>query len=218
MSLANAYYLLILTVSAIGLIRFKKLTIPFKILALSVSFTLLLGIPLEFFIRKYKTNAPVLQIECLTDYLFYSLTYYYVFKNTVIKKFIIISIVIITPFFILNAIFLQPFSKVFPTNLYYPTQVLFAAFSLLLFNEMLMYPVKINIVKQSVFWFNTAMLFYATTMFFNLGLSNYLGQHKLSHVFADFLGYFWYFMLAVFNIFIAISFLTYNKEIVTSDA
>jgi hypothetical protein len=46
---------------------------------------------------------------------------------------------------------------------------LYALFSLLLFKEMLQYPLRINILKQSVFWYNTAILFYATTMFFMMG-------------------------------------------------
>ncbi len=94
--------------------------------------------------------------------------------------------------------FLQPFTKVFPTYIYIPTQILFAIFSLLLFKEMLMYPIKINITKQSVFWFNTAILFYATTMFFNLSISNYLAENNLND---DFIFYFWYFITDVFHIY-----------------
>ena len=73
---------------------------------------------------------------------------------------------------------------------------------------MLLYPVKINIVKQSVFWYNTAMLFYATTMFFNLGMTNYYSQHK----FDAYIFYFWYFILCAFHIMIGIALLTDNKE------
>jgi hypothetical protein len=213
-----SYHLLLITVLGIGFIRYKKLTIPFKILTLSVIATLLLAILNQISINRYKHNYPILHLECITGYIFYSLSYYYLFKDKKLKKLILISIVIVTVFFFINAIFLQPFNKVFPSNLYLPTQALFALFSLLLFREMLQYPLKINIIKQSVFWYNTAILFYATTMFFMLGLTNYFGEHKFSINFVFFIGYFWYFILFVFHILIGVSFLTSNKEITTTDA
>jgi hypothetical protein len=96
-----------------------------------------------------------------------------------------------------------------------PKQVLFAIFSLLLFKEMLLYPLKINIINQSVFWFNTAMLFFATTMFFNLGLTNYLGRNIQ---YDDIIIYFWYLILYLFHILICIALLTENKKITPSNA
>jgi hypothetical protein len=223
MSIATiSYELLLLVISGFGLIRYKYQTTPFKILTLSMIATFLFSILSRIWVFKYKNNIPILQLECIANYIFYSLTYYYLFKNKTIKNLIIISIVVITLFFFINATLLQHFLKVFPTNLYFPTQILFAVFSLLLFKEMLMYPLKINITKQSVFWFNTAMLFYATTMFFNLGLSNYLGQRQISGKLSDFsiylISYFWYFMLGIFSILIGVSLLTYNKKITAADA
>jgi hypothetical protein len=219
MSIASiSYRLLLLTVSVIAVRRYKKQSIPFKILSCAAIATLSLSISSYLVISRYKNNIPVQHVACISDYIFYSLTNYYLFKNKAIKKFIIVSIVLIMVFFFINALFLQPFFKVFPTYLYYPTQILFATFSLLLFKEMLMYPLKINIIKQSVFWYNTAMLFYATTMFFNMGLSNYLSQHNLSAFFVSFFTYFWYFILDVFSILVGISLLTHNKEIAVTDA
>ena len=209
--MAIYYCLLLLIVLSIGFFRYKKLNRPFKILAWSVLIVLLCNILSRIFISKYKNNAPVLHIESITGYLFYSLTYYYIFKNKKIKTAIIISMVIILVFFIINALFLQPFHKIFPTNIYFPTQILLALFSLLLFKEMLMYPVKINIIKQSVFWYNTAMLFYATVMFFFLGLTNYLGEHNLNDYF---IYYFWYFIIGVFHILIGVALITDKKKFI----
>jgi hypothetical protein len=162
-------------------------------------------------IARYGTNVSISQIESLIDFIFFSVTFYFLFRNKVIKKAIIISIIIITIFFFINAIFFQAINKVFPTNIYFPTQILFAVFSLLLFKEMLMYPLKINIIQQSVFWYNTAILFYATTMFFNFGLSNYLVKRNLIDYF---IYYFWYFILHVFYILIGISLLTEKKKFI----
>ncbi len=206
--------LILLVVSGIALVRYQKLTFPFRILAWSVIIACLLSILANIFTLKYRNNAPILQIECIVEYVFYSLTYYYLFKNKLIKKTIAILIIMISVSFFINAVFVQPFNKVFPTNIYIPAQILLAVFSLLLFKEMLMYPVKINIIKQSVFWYNTAILFYSTTMFFNLGLSNYLAVHNLDD---NFIFNFWYFITDVFHILICIAILTENKKINVTD-
>jgi len=213
-----SYDLLLLTVLCVGIIRYKRLTIPFRVLTWSVLLIFLLAILSQIVAHRYKNNIPVMHLECITGYVFYSLTYYYLFKNKTIKKTVIISIVIITVFFVINAVFLQPFRKVFPSNITTPTQVLYAVFSLLLFKEMLLYPLKINIIRQSVFWYNSGVLFYSTSLFLIFGLGNYIGEHKLSPNFISFLAYFWYFILYVFHILIGVSLLTNNKEITTTDA
>ncbi len=158
--------------------------------------------------RVYKTNAPVLHLEALSEYLFYSLVFYKLFHNKAIKKIIFISIVVISVFFLVNAIFLQPFQHEFPTNIEMPTQILYGIFSLLLFREMLNYPLKLNIVKQGIFWFNTAMLFFALTMFFFLGISNYIAARKEDKIVTDL----WFVLLDIFHILIGVAIVTDKKE------
>jgi len=206
--------IILLIVSGICIIRYQRLSFPFKILAWAVIISFILTILGNLFAIKYKNNAPTSQIDCITEFIFFSVIYYYLFKNKLVKKAIVISIIVITVAFFINATFFQPFNKVFPTYIYAPSQILFAVFSLLLFKEMLMYPVKINIVKQSVFWYNTAILFYSTTMFFFLGLSNYLAEHNLND---NFIFNFWYIISDVFHILICIAILTENKDIIAVD-
>jgi len=210
-----SYIFLILIIGIIGIIRYKWLSLPFKILTWSSFMACLLGVLSKISNTRYRNNIPVLHLECITEFVFYSVIYYYLFKSKVIKKAIIISIIIFSTSFVINAIFFQPFFKLFPTNTDLPKQVLFAIFSLLLFKEMLLYPLKINIINQSVFWFNTAMLFYATTMFFNLGLTNYLGRYIQ---YDDIIIYFWYLIIYLFHILIGIALLIENKKITLSDA
>ncbi|MDB5123637.1 MAG: hypothetical protein JWP94_1766 [Mucilaginibacter sp.] len=213
--IALLYCLLLIVVSAIGLTWYGRLTVPFKILTFSVLAVLLINVLSAIYSSKYKNNAPILQAESIIEYLFYSATYYYLFKSKMIRMAIIGSMILVTIFFFINALFLQPFHKVFPTNIYLPTQVLYVIFSLLLFKQMLLYPVNINIVKQSVFWYNTAMLFYATTMFLTLGLTNYYSAHKIN----DYaIYYFWYFSSFIFHILIGVSLLAYNRKINTAHA
>jgi hypothetical protein len=209
---STIYCFLLLIVSLIGIFCYKRLTFPFRILAWSVLVVFVLNVISQYFIWKYRNNYIILHIESLTDYLFYAATYYYIFKNRLIKRALILSAIGISVFFFINALFFQPIRSVFPTYMYYPTQILFSVFSLLLFKEMLQYPLVINITKQSVFWFNAAILFYGTTMFFILGLTNYLAEHNLND---QTLFNFWYLVIYLFHIFIAVSLLIDNKNVTT---
>ncbi len=56
----------------------------------------------------------------------------------------------------------------------------------------------LNIVKQSAFWFNTALLIFSTTMFLNMGLVNYYAAHHWGY---DIIYYFWVGNFCLFNIF-----------------
>jgi len=201
------YLVLLLLVSVVGISRYRRLTIPGRVLAWSVVAVFVCNVLNKVWSVVYHTNAPILHAESITEFVFYSLAFYCLFKNRVTKMIVIFSIIVVSVFFCLNAIIWQPIGSVFPTNIYLPTLSLFTIFSLLLFRQMLLYPVKINIVKQSVFWFNTAMLFYATTMFFNLGMTNYYSQHKWD----NFIYYFWYFILCMFHVMIGIALMTDNQ-------
>jgi len=191
------------------MVRFKKLTIPFKILALSVIANLLMEILSEIFIARYRSNALVMHMESAFGYIFYSSIYFYLFKNRILKQIIIASIFCIVVFSILNALFFQQPSKVvFPTHMYLVTNILYVIFSLVLFKQMLQYPVDVNIIKQSTFWFNTAMIFFSTTMFLNMELTNYYAEHKWGY---DVIYYFWNGNFYLFNILIGISLLNDNR-------
>ncbi|HZY37309.1 MAG TPA: hypothetical protein VFE53_11705 [Mucilaginibacter sp.] len=203
------YLLLLLSVSIVGMVRYNTLTVYGKVLAWSVVMVFVCNISNKFFSALYHNNAPILHTESILEFIFYSAIYFCLFKNKVTKVAVVASIIAVTLFFCYNAIVLQPFGAVFPTNIYLATLSLFTIFSLLLFRQMLLYPLKINIVKQSVFWFNTAMLFYATTMFFNLGMTNYYSQHNWD----NFIYYFWYFILCVFHIMIGIALLNDSQQV-----
>lgn len=203
------YFVLLLVVSAVGMVRYHKLTRPIRILAWSVPAILFWNLVCRILAVKFHNNAPGMHFLSITEFVFYALIYYSLFKKRLIKKGVGVIIVVGVVFFIINLIFLQPINKVFPTNIYLPTEIIFTILSLMLFRQMLLYPTKINIVKQSVFWFNTAMLFYATTMFFNLGMTNYFSTQQWS----NYIYYFWYFIMYVFHILVCVSILADNKYI-----
>ena len=54
---------------------------------------------------------------------------------------------------------------------------------------MLSNALEINITKQGIFWYNSAMLFISTSLFFYLGLNNYYVKHHLNMDILQILGY-----------------------------
>jgi len=189
------YDVILLGVAMIGIIRFNQQTLPFRILAIAAICTLSLVILEDIFIARYQNNAPIYHIEAISGYTFYTLIYYHLFTDKLIKRFVIFSLIILIPFSIYNAIYLQSFIKIFPTFVNLPTLGLLAIMSLLLFNQMLTAPSHVPLLRQSVFWYNSAILFYSTTKFLNIGLSNtYTRDPSLDNI----VFYLWYFTDYIF--------------------
>ncbi len=209
------YEFLLLIVSSTGIVFYKRLTLPFKVLSISIICSFIIAILSNILVAKHQTNAPVLHVESVSEFVFYALTYYYLFTNQKIKNVVIIFIIAVILFSIFNALFLQPFNKIFPTNVSLLTLGILVAFSLLLFKEMLLYPLITPILKQGVFWYNTAIVFYSTTMFLNIGLSNIYSKNQS----IDYLVFYvWYLILYIFTILIAIALITDSKETYKTDA
>ena len=212
----NISLILSILVCLIGIVRFRKLTMPFKLLVLLQIIDLLLTtVTDKLVVTKYHTNALISHIQALNSYIFYSLIYYFLFKNIYVKRFLLFSIIPITVFAFINAISIEHYYNTFPIYVLIPTEILYVIYSLLLFRQMLLYPVQVNIVKQSVFWYNIAILFFSATMFMNLGLMNYYSHHSLH---AQFIVYFWYSAIILFNLLLGIAILTDRKVVATTDA
>jgi hypothetical protein len=203
-----------LVVALIGMARFKKLTMPFKILVFWQLVDFIIDSCNQLCIHIYKNNALLTHTQTIVEYVSYAVIYYYLIRSKQIKIFILGSIAVLFVFFIINGCFLQPFTKTFPTNVIMPAEIIYVIFAILLFKQMLQYPVQVNIVKQSVFWFNTAMLFFSTTMFLNLGLMNYYGTHNKS--FAVILR-FWYSIDIIFSVLLVLAILNDNKDEIGSN-
>jgi len=213
--LGNIVLFLSFVIAVIGMVRFKKLTMPFKILAIWLLLDFLLDASNSWFISTYQNNARLSHVLCILEFNFYAIVYYILFRSERIKKFILITIVLFFIFFLVNALYLQSFVKVFPTNVIMTGEILYVLFAVLLFKQMLQYPVQVNIVKQSVFWFNTAILFFSTTMFLNLALMNYIGEH---HIRSEIVLYFWYTIDIIFALLSGIAIITDKKEIIAENA
>ncbi len=174
------YFIFLFAVLILGMVSYRKLTIPFKLLVLLIAATVFIEVVAKVCAIRYHNNMPVSHFSSITEYIFFSLIFYFLFIRRSIKRLILASIATVTFFFFINALVLQPYYSTFPSNIILISEVLYAVFSLLLFKQMLYFPSQNAITQQSIFWFNISMLFFSTTMFLNLGLVNYFINHKLN--------------------------------------
>lgn len=177
----SIYYVLLLLIFVLGIARFKKLAIPYRILSFYVGTALLLEILSYICAKKYQNNMPVEHISSYAEFIFNALIFYQLLKSTRIKEIVKVSTAVITLFFIVNSLWLQSYLNTFPSNAIIVSEIVLVIFSLLVFKQMLQYPLQLNITSQSIFWYNTAILFYSTTVFLNFGLINYVVKHHLDN-------------------------------------
>jgi hypothetical protein len=196
-------------VCLIGIVRFRKLTMPFKLLVIWLIIDLLFDSCNKLCIAVYKNNALLSHVEGMAEYPAYTIIYYYLFVSRGIKKVILYSIPIIVILSIIDGCFFQGFTKSFPTYMIMTEEILYMVFAILLFKQMLQYPVQLNIMKQSIFWFNTGMVFFSSTMFLNLSLMNYYGKYHSGNY--SVILSFWYSIDIIFNILFIIAILNDNK-------
>jgi len=205
-----AFYLLILLLTSIfGIVRYKKLTIPFKLLVGIVAITFILEVLSRVFAVLYRNAMPVYHLASFAELNFFLLIYYFLFSQKMTKRIVICLIVLLNVFSLINSFFLQPYHNNFPSNVILPAEISYAIFSMLLFRQMLLNPVMVNIMEQSVFWYNTAMLFFSSTMFLSLGFSNYFLNHNLDNHIIDIFGYC---VNVIFYIILAFSIYLNTKE------
>ncbi len=188
---------------------------PFKLLVIWLIIDLALDSCNKLCIAVYKNNALLSHVESMLEYSAYAIIYYYLFVSPGIKKVVIYSIPVIVILSIIDGCLFQGFTKAFPTYMIMTEEILYVVFAILLFKQMLQYPVQVNIMKQSVFWFNTGMVFFSSTMFLNLSLMNYYSRFHKGN-FSVILS-FWYSIDVIFNILFIIAILNDNKARLAND-
>jgi hypothetical protein len=172
------YYTILITVTLFGAANYKKLTVPFRLLTILVGISLISEITLQVCAKLFHNNLPVFSIIGIYENVFYMAIFYRVFKNKTVKI-IIFSMAIIVPVcIVVNAFTFQPYMSMFPSNVVFVSNIIYTILTMLLYRELLLNSTQISIFKQGVFWFNTALLFFSVTLFFHLGIVNYLIKHK----------------------------------------
>jgi hypothetical protein len=173
------YYLTIVSVTIFGAVNYKKLTTPFKLLTILLALTIVSEIANRVCAKVYHNSLPVYNLVAINESIFYSLIYYNIFKGSVIKNILVLIAIIVPVFAVVNAFTLQPFMSVFPSNVLFITTLLYVIFAMLLYREMLFNTLETSLFKQSIFWYNTAVLFFSVTMFLSFCTLNYIIKHHL---------------------------------------
>jgi len=179
------------------MVSYKRLSIPFQLLSWYLVFNFLDNVANRIVISLYGNNLVILHIETLANLVFFSLIYNALFKNKYMKMSVLIFLILGILLYIINFLFIQPYNKVFPSTMLLFNELLFVAYSMVLFKQMLQYPLQINITQQSLFWYNTAILFFYSTMVVNFALINYYYTHNFQ---SNIESYFWYFSDITFNL------------------
>jgi len=200
-----------LILAIVGKLCYKRLTMPFKVLSWYLIFELFITLFDKWEIDNYKTNVIQHHIEVPGTYIFFGLIYHFLFKNKYIKISILTSIVLVTVLSVINTFFIQKYTSLFPTYIMVLTEVLCVILAVMLFNKMLLYPAEVNIIRQSVFWFNTAVIIYNSSLFLASALGNYLAGHMKMNYYV--LAYFWYGTIFLFYTLLLIAILKDQKEI-----
>lgn len=182
-----SYLFLLLLITVFGIASNKKLAIPFKLLTVVIGITFILESIMWLLSFRYYDTRFLAHIMSFAELNLYLAIFYFLFHKKIIKKAIIFLIIFFNIFSIINSFFLQPYYNNFPSNVLLPVQICYALLSLVMFRQMLSNALDINITKQSIFWFNSAMLFLSTSLFFYLGLNNYFVIHRLNfHILGTF--------------------------------
>ena len=174
----GVYLILLLLIAIAGFTRFKKLSKGFRILTGLILCTLISESIKKVYGKIYHNNMPIAHIWAVIEYVLFSLTYFYLLTSRWVKKAIIVSMVAMLILEIVNVLFFEKLTK-FPSLILEASHIIYVVDSLLLFRQMLLFPTEQSLFKQSLFWFNINVLFYATTMFLNFALLSYFIENKL---------------------------------------
>jgi hypothetical protein len=203
------YLTLLLLIAIVGFTRFKKLSKGFRILTVLILCTLISESIKKVYGKIYHNNMPIAHIWAVIEYALLSLTYFYLLTGAWVKKAIIASTVAMLILEVVNVLFFEKLTQ-FPSLILEVSHILYVVYSLLLFRQMLLFPMEQNLFKQSLFWFNINVLFYATTMFLNFALLSYFIGNKLD---VAALIYFGLVINFIFYIVIGISLLIDNSNV-----
>lgn len=152
------YYSCLIAGALVALAFFRRLSAPMKWLAALMILTLINECVAKYISATLKQNNNALyHVFTVVEYYFYIRVYSYFLTER--KNLLQLSVLFLLVCEILNLIFLQGFNTS-DTNIILLESVLLVCVSLALFNDIRQRRVYKNLLTESVFWFNSAVLFY----------------------------------------------------------
>ena len=182
-------YLLLLSVTTLfGLVCFKRLTSPFRLLTILILYVFIFELFGRYLIYLGCRNlSPLYHLNAFVLIVLTTLVYLKLLTNsTRSPKTVIILASICGIVALLNTLFYQNILTL-PTFSIAAQFLLSISLSLLLFNEMIKAPTRTPILKQSVFWLNCGTFIYHSAYF--VGILLYNEYYQLKGVTMDWLLY-----------------------------
>lgn len=153
------YYTILIGASVLCFFLFAKAQKPFRLLAILIVCTLVNELTAKYVAYLLHDNSTVYHFFVPVEFFIYVLIYKQFFSETKWNRVLWICFAVLVLAEILNTIFLQPF-KVTSTNILLLESLLLVFFSLSLFIKIRETAEYEDLLKEGVFWFNSAVLFY----------------------------------------------------------
>ncbi len=172
MSTRFLIYLAILSIICIlGLLRFFKLSSPYKLLTVFILITFISEFVTRIFVKEYKNSCPPYHIYQPLQFFF--ITAFYLSHLKKLNAVISGSWIVYILFSMVNSVFFQDVWTV-PTNAMLAANIVYVLCALLLFKSMLQTAGEQPLLKQGLFWYNTSTLILFTFNFFCWSFYNVL--------------------------------------------
>lgn len=177
--LFTTYTLILALSSLLGILRFFKLKMPFKILCILLIYSTFSEIITRTFQDIYNNSNPVYHLYAPISLSLYSSILYYLIPNKTIQKIVFSIGITIIPLSLINSIYIQKIIY-FPSNIVFISMIILSAYSIMLFYYMLKSPKSLPIIKDPIFWLASGTLIFQAASFFEMGFNN-LVYNKLSY-------------------------------------
>lgn len=171
-------YFIYLFSSLIGVVCFKRLSTPFKWVAILLWITLLNEAVSRILLELIGYNTPVNHVYVIFCVPVYYKIYEPFLSSRKAWRPIQVLFVMLFLFCLVNSSFIQPI-HLFPAYNVNATSLVVVTCSLLVFLKMLDEPVATPLVRQSKFWLNTAVFFYHAAAFFVWTMTNYVYENNM---------------------------------------
>lgn len=181
MTLTIIYLAVILYSSIIGLIKFRRLDVPFKVLTLLLMGTFVSETISTISLYVFRNNSLNGKIYLSFHIIIFGILYYYLFEKRGLRTMIAVITVI---FFILSLIFeFVNALPVLPSYMIMVQSLLLVVYSILYFFKLFRAPTEQEIINTAKLWFNSSVLIYFSSSFVIWASFYYLYSHK--RVFLD---------------------------------
>lgn len=206
------YVSLLLLATVLGLIWYRKLQAPFKVLALLILVTLA-SEAIRFLYPGFVFSSLVLHIYLNVSIILYGIIYYLLLKGKR-KKFFILAGTICTLIFSLINSFTHYGQglRSFPHYTMIIMSITCVCYAFLSNYEMIRVSTDKSIFKNGVFWFNNAILFFFSIAFVFWCLYNYLLRTQIP-ILMNLMTMLWVLNLILYSLFIISMYFNSRRKI-----